>query len=231
MKVITNTTLVENRAKWAKRIAPVTMLLLIGGLVTNFLSINNPDYFRPTLILLALGFISAIVSSHMVNNWVREPRADQILEQILKKFGNDYLLFNYTAPAPHVLVAPDAVYTFVIKSHEGEISVNGGKVSRKFTWKRVFRLFADEGLGLPVKDAENRAAKLQKYLHDKLNSQDVPEVKPVLLFSNKNVQLTVDRPDVPALQTNQLKEFLREGSKSRAISAEQRKQLADILAG
>ena len=95
MKVTTNIELVENRRKWAKRIAPVTMLLLVGGLITNFLSINSPEYFRPTLILLALGFVSALISSHLANNWVREPRADQVLEQVLKKFGNDYALLNY----------------------------------------------------------------------------------------------------------------------------------------
>ena len=76
MKVSTNTELIENRKKWAKRIAPVTMLLLVGGLITNFLSINSPEYFRQTLILLALGFVSAIFSSNLANNWVREPRAD-----------------------------------------------------------------------------------------------------------------------------------------------------------
>ena len=96
MKVVTNTELVESRAKWGKRIAPVTLIFLVGGLITNFLSINNPEYFRMTLILLFIGFISAIFSSNLVNNWVREPRSDQILAQLLKKFGNDYLLFNYT---------------------------------------------------------------------------------------------------------------------------------------
>lgn len=231
MKVTTNLPLVENRKKWAKRVAPVTMLLLIGGLVTNFLSISQPEYFQITLVLLALGFVSAIISSHLVNNWMREPRADQVLEQMLKKFGNDYLLFNYTAPVPHVLVAPDGIYTFVVKNHEGEITVNGDKVSRKFTWKRLFRLFADEGMGAPVKTAENQAAKLQKFVNSRLAGADTPVVKPVLLFSNKNLQLTVNQPAIPVLHTNQLKEFLREESKSRALSAEQRKQLADILAG
>ena len=32
MKAFTNTNLIETRAKWAKRIAPLTMFFLIGGL-------------------------------------------------------------------------------------------------------------------------------------------------------------------------------------------------------
>ena len=84
MKVVTNTKIIETRVKWAKRIAPLTMLFLIGGLITNFMSINQPEYFRITMILLAIGFVFAIFSSYLANRWVREPRADQILENMLK---------------------------------------------------------------------------------------------------------------------------------------------------
>ncbi len=33
MKVTTNEALIEQRSKWAKRLAPLTMLFLIGGLI------------------------------------------------------------------------------------------------------------------------------------------------------------------------------------------------------
>jgi hypothetical protein len=231
MRVNTNTELIENRQKWAKRIAPVTMLLLVGGLVTNFLSINDPVYFRPTLILLALGFISAIISSHLANNWVREPRADQVLEQVLKKFGNDYTLLNYVGPAPHVLVAPDGVYTFIVKNHNGEIRINGKRVSRKFTWGRVLRFFSDEGLGSPMNDAESRAGQVAKFLRQNLPEEDVPYVKPVVLFSNKEAELVINEPTVPVLKTNELKTFLRDEAKTRNTSAEQRKKLVELLGG
>lgn len=231
MRVNTNTLLIENRQKWAKRIAPVTMLLLVGGLVTNFLSINNPDYFRPTLILLALGFVSAIISSHLANNWVREPRADQVLEQTLKKFGNDYTLLNYVGPAPHLLVAPDGVYTFVVKNQKGEIRINGKRVSRKFTWGRVLRFFSDEGLGSPMTEAETRAKQVAKFLHQNLSESDVPYVKPVVVFSHKEVELVINEPIVTVMKSNELKTFLRDEAKTRNTSAEQRKKLVSLLGG
>ncbi|RMF03920.1 MAG: NERD domain-containing protein [Chloroflexi bacterium] len=231
MKVVTDTQLVESRAKWAKRIAPFTLLFLVGGLITNFLSISQPEYFRPTLILLALGFVSAIVSSNLVNNWVREPRADQVLTQILKKFSNDYQLFNYTGPIRHVLIAPDGLYAIVVKNHDGEITVNGRKVSRKFTWKRLVKMFADEGLGSPIAEAENRAAKLAKSLNREFPDMDVPPVKPLLLFSNKEAQVTVNQPDVPALVTSEIKNYLREEGKNRVVSSDVRKKLAEYLGG
>jgi hypothetical protein len=213
MKITTNTPLVESRVKWAKRIAPVTMFLLLGGLITNFLSFNDPSYFQQTLLLLALGMVSATISSHLANRWVKEPRADQILTQLLKKFSNDYLLFNYTGPVSHVLLAPDGLYPIVVKNQPGQITVDGRKAWRKFTWSRFFRFFADEGLGMPVTEAENAAAKLVKLLGKSMPATDIPPIKPLLLFTNKDAQLTINDPDLPVLTTAEFSCFC--GSKAK----------------
>lgn len=231
MKVVTNTALIEQRAKWARRVAPLTMLFLVGGLITNFLSFTQPEYFRWTLLLLGLGFFSAIVSSSLVNNWVREPRADEVLSQLLKKFGNDYILFNYTSPVPHVLLAPSGLYVIVVKAHDGQITVNGRRFSRKFSWKRFFRFFADEGLGVPITEAENRANRLQKFLDKNLTDEEIPEIKKLVLFSHKDVDLTVNDPHIPVMPTKEFKSYFRQQGKERIVSAEQRKKLTDILGG
>ncbi|HMQ53779.1 MAG TPA: nuclease-related domain-containing protein [Anaerolineae bacterium] len=229
MKVTTNQELVESRAKWGRRIAPVTLLLLVAGLITNFMSINQPEYFQITLILLFGGFISAIFSSNLVNNWVREPRSDQTLVQLLKKFGNDYELFNYTSPVPHALLAPDGIHAITVKKHDGEITINGRRIHRKFTWRRLFRLFSDEGLGTPIGEAEGNAAKLTKYLRRSLPEEQIPPVKPLLLFSNPEARLSVHDPAIPVMATKEFKTYLREQGKMRNVSSDRRKQLAELL--
>lgn len=231
MKVITNTEIIENRSKWAKRIAPLTMFFLIGGLITNFLSINQPEYFRMTLILLAIGFVSATISSHLVNRWVREPRADQVLATTLKKFGNDHMLFNYTTAIPHVLLTPSRLYAITVKHQDGQITVRGNRFSRKFTWKRIFKFFADEGLGSPIAQAENSAHKLHKLLRKNLTDEEIPEIKPLIIFSNKDVELTVDEPAIPVMRSNELKTYLRQQGRNKNISANQRNTLAEIIGG
>lgn len=231
MRVYTNTEIIQSRAKWARRIAPLTMLFLIGGLITNFMSMNQPQYFQPTLILLALGFVFATASSHLVNRWVREPRADQVLTTTLKKFGNDFVLFNYTAPPPHVLLTPSRLYALVVKNQDGQIIVNGRRYSRKFTWNRFFRFFADEGLGSPAAEAENRLDKLDKFLRKNLAEEEIPELKPLIIFTHKNVELIVNNSDIPVMRTNELKTYLREQEKNRAISTTQRQKLTQLLGG
>ena len=208
MKAITNTEIIENRAKWAKRIAPLTMIFLVGGLITNFLSINQPQYFRPTLILLVLGFIFATISSHLTNRWVKEPRADQILANTLKKFGNDFVLFNYTTSPAHILLTPSRLYVIVVKQQDGPVQVNGYRFSRKFNWKLFF-----------------------KTLRAELPGEEMPEVEPLVIFSNKDVELSLNNPAVTILRTNEIKSFLREQNRNNNISANQRNNLTRILGG
>ncbi len=229
MKVITNTPLIEQRAKWGRRIAPLTMFLLIGGLITNFLSINQPEYFRLTLILLTLGFFCAIISSHLVSHWVKEPRADQTLSTLLKKFNNNYLLFNYTAPASHVLVAPNSLYVIMVKDTDGQVTINGRKISRKFTLRRLLRFLFDEGLSAPIAETEKQCNKLHKYLLKHIPEEELPEINPLLLFGNKDVELTINDPAIPILTTKEFKSYVREEGKKRNISTTQRNQLAELL--
>ena len=231
MKAITNTQIIESRSKWAKRIAPLTMLFLVGGLITNFLSINQPEYFRPTLILLALGFIFATISSNLTNRWVKEPRADQILASLTKKFSNEFVLFNYTTSPAHILLTPSRLYVIVVKQQDGAVKVDGNRFSRNFNWKVLFRFFADEGLGSPASDAEKGVKKLDKLLQTELAEEEIPEIAPLVLFSNKNVELAITDPAVPVIKGNEFKSYLRENNKEKNISAQQRHSLTEIIGG
>lgn len=231
MKAITNTDIIESRSTWARRIAPVTMLFLVAGLISNFLSINQPQYFRYTLILLALGFLFATVSSHLVSRWVREPRGDQVLTATLKKFGNDFILFNYTTSVPYILLTPSRLYVIVVKQQSGQITVNGQRFTQKFSWGRLLRLFADEGLGAPVSEGQANVKKLEKLLSKELADDELPEIKPIIIFANKEVELSVNNPPIPVMRSNELKTYLRENDKIRSISASQRKALVEIIGG
>ncbi len=229
MKAFTNTNLIETRAKWAKRIAPLTMFFLIGGLITNFMSINQPQYFQVTVILLAIGLFLSFFSSSLVNQWVREPRTDQALATTLKKFGNDFVLFNYTTVVHHVLLTPSRLYVVVARRQGGQINVSKDRFSRKFSWVRVLRFFADEGMGTPIREAQSKVKKLGSFLSKHLPDEEIPELTPLVIFTNKDVELSVSDPLIPVMRLNELKTYLREQNKHRAVSAQQRNTLIKLL--
>jgi hypothetical protein len=170
-----------------------------------------------------------MVSSSLVNNWVREPRTDQALAATLKKFGNDFFLFNYTGVAPHVLLTPSRLYVMVVKRHAGEIGVNGSRFSRKFSFVRLLRFFAEEGLGAPFNEAQNKVESLRKSLSDQLAEEELPEIKSLVVFTNKEAKLSVTDPLMPVLTPSELKLYLREQDKNKTISASARNQLVTIL--
>lgn len=82
-----------------------------------------------------------------------------------------------------------------------------------------------------MSEAEGNADKIKKFLSKSMNEADLPPIKPLLFFTNKEVKLTVIDPAVPVVQPNEIKTYLRDQAKQRGISAEQRKQLSEILAG
>jgi hypothetical protein len=91
------------------------------------------------------------------------------------------------------------------------------------------RIFGQEGLGRPDLDAENEVQTVKKFFSKKLEESDVPEVKPLLVFTTDDVELDAGESPIPAMKLKQLKDFMRQGGKNRALNAEQIKTLTEIL--
>ncbi len=226
MQVITNTKIIENRALWAKRITPVSIVLLLSGLFTNLTGNNQPDMARLSLILVTLGFILSFVTSNLVNRWVREPRADQILTTALKGFGKEYVLFNYTEAASHIFLTPQGLYVMAVRKQDGEITVKERRFARKFNWRQLLNIFVEESVGYPINEVEKDVDKLRQFLQK--NSEEVPPIQPLVIFSNEQVKLTLNNPPVPVLYSKELKNYLRKFTK-QAITAPQRDKLTEII--
>jgi hypothetical protein len=232
MRVITNTDIIKSRNTWARRVSPIAMFTLLTAFLLNLYSLfrpDHPEYIQYTFILLMVGLVLAMISSNLANRWVREPRADQVLSNTLKKFGKDYVLFNYTISPPHLLLTPSRLYVITVKRQTGQITVKGDRFSRKFAWSRFFRFFGEEGLGVPVVEAQSDANKLQKFLTKKLTDEELPEIKPLVVFVNQDVELSVNDPVIPVMRSNELKTYLRDHDKQRAVSASLRDTLTKII--
>lgn len=235
MKVVTNEVLIAKRKKLAGRVATGAMLLLFAGLLTNCYSFRsgpgseiNATIYYLLLGFLLTGFIAAVVSSNLVNRWVKEPRNDQVLSKVLKNFDNSHYLFNYTTNVPHVLLTPHKIFVIAARNHEGRIRCQGNRWQQPFKLRRLF-LFTEEGLGNPAAEAEGYVERLRKYLSGKGNGLTIPEIQPVVIFTNPNVELEVEGSTVPAMKGGALKQFVREESKGPSISAQERKTLIEVL--
>ncbi len=238
MKIITNEKKIAQRKKWAGILAPVAMVLLLGGLGLNIASLRqtnggqvNPIYFYGTLALLVSGFVFSNVSSHLVNHWVKEPRADQILAKALKGFDNKHFLFNYTNKAPHILMTPQRVYTITTKGQNDVIDVDGAKWKRPFSVRRLLRFFGEETFGNPTLEAQQNAAAVYKQLEGVLSDGAEVELEPLIVFTNPDVKLTIHNTDIPVLKATKLKSYLRENSKGHPMDRAINQNLINIFSG
>ena len=233
MQVITNEKLIKNRARLGRIASFAGLAILVLGLVAALSPhelLTSPQWMLASFGCLFVGFLLSQVGIYNANRWVKEPRADQTLDKILKGFGDRYHLYNYVLPASHVLLAPFGLCVINPKHQAGKVRCEGEKWHHEPGWKRVLRLFGQEGLGNPTKEVRAEVERLRRFLVERLPDDDVP-IEGLVVFTNPQVDLETETPAVPVLDGKQLKLFLRDLSKERPIPGSQRKQLAEILAG
>ncbi len=224
MEVITNEKLIKSRARLGRIASFAGLAILLAGLVASLYS----QWFLASLVCLFVGFLLSQIGLYYANRWVKEPRGDQILDKILKGFGDRYCLYNYVLPAPHVLLGPYGLCVIKPKHQAGQVRCEGDTCRRELGWKRVLLLFGQEGLGSPIKEVRDEAEKLRRFL-DQRFPDDVP-IEEVVVFTNPQAELEAENCAVPVLDGTQFKLFLRNLSKDRPIPDSQRKELAEILA-
>ncbi|MFQ5814852.1 MAG: nuclease-related domain-containing protein [Anaerolineae bacterium] len=233
MQVITNEKLIRNRARLGRVASFAGLGILILGLVASLSPhelLTSPQWMLASFGCLLVGFLLSQVGIYNANRWVKEPRADQTLEKILKGFDARYHLYNYVLPASHVLLTPFGLCVIKPRQQGGEIRCQGEKCHRELGWKRILRLFGQEGLGNPTKEVRAEVEKLRRFLAQRLPDEEAP-IEGVVVFTNPQVDLEIENPAVPVLDGKQFKSLLRNLSKERPIPGSQRKQLAEILAG
>ncbi len=228
MQVITNEKLIKNRARLGRVASFAGLAVLILGLVASL----YPQWLLASFGCLFVGFVLSQIGLYHANRWVKQPRADQTLVKVLKGFDDRYHLYNYVLPARHVLLAPFGLCVINPKDQGGKVRCEGEKWRHEGGWGRaILRLFGQEGLGNPAKEAQAEVEKLRRFLAQQLSDEEGVPIEGVVVFTNPQVDLEAEDPAVLVLDGKRFKSFLRDLSKERPISGSQRRQLAEILAG
>ncbi len=204
---------------------------LLGGLVVSFVLQESP------LLLVALGFLllgilASSIGTVNLNRWVREPRADQALEQGLKGYDDRYRLYNYLLPAPHVLLCPIGLYVLTAMGQDGVVRYDGGRFRRSFSLGRLLRFLGEEGMGRPFAEADGQVQALQRFL-EKHDVDSEVEIQSIVVFYNPRVDLQTSDTPRPVVNPKGLKRAIRKTQNEKLSSAQYRelRQLLDATAG
>ncbi|MCA9904262.1 MAG: NERD domain-containing protein [Anaerolineae bacterium] len=202
MRIVTNEKLVSRNRKLAQYLFFISFGLLGVGLFVagrqispeNELDIALGLILPPVILILAYGL--TFFSVRTTNLWVRQPRPETAIAEGLKGLSTKSVLYNYYHfPARHVLVCPQGVFAIVTRYQDGRF-VNQGDKWRKQSGiaGKITSLFRFDSIGSPSTDALRAAQHVQSLF--KQSGKDV-EVKPLIVFVDPRVSLTISDPVVP----------------------------------
>lgn len=228
MKIIKNEKLIERNGKIGNWISLGALLVLGLGM---YISFAKQDLIFYSFICLAVGFIMTQVGMYMSSRWGRSPRPDEKLDSGLKGLHSEFSIYHYSAPVSHLLVGPSGVWV-LLPYHQGgsiQFEKNRWKLKGGSFIQKYMRIFGQEGLGRPDLEASSESAALRKFFAKKMDENAVPEIKPILVFTNDEVELDAGDSPIPAMKLKQVKEFLRQGSKNRVLSSIQLTEINKAL--
>ncbi len=228
MRIIKNEKLIVRNGKIGQWLSLAALAVLGIGM---YISFAKPEFFTYSIICLVVGFIMTQAGMYMGSRWGKSPRPDEKLDAGLKGLHSEFNIYHYSSPVSHLLVGPSGVWVLLPYHQRGKVSFekNRWKMKGGGFLQGYMRIFGQENLGRPELDAENEVRTLQKFFAKNMDESDMPEIKPILVFTTDEVELDVGDSPIAAMKMKQLKEFLRQGGKNRALSSEQIKILTDVL--
>lgn len=226
MKIISNTKLIQ-RNKKIGRILTFSAIAILG--VGLFLSLQgNVQNIMYSYIALIVGFLVSQFGIYFSNKFGRSPRPDELISAALKGLDDRYFLYHYATAAPHLLVGPSGVWTILPFNQPGTITYEKGKYKQKGgNW--YMKLFGQEGLGRPEKEAEYATEDIKKFFARQMDADSVPAVNPLLLFTNPKASVKTPEAIYATVESDKVKDFLRKKAKDNAFPLEKIEQVNAVI--
>lgn len=205
-----------------KRLGQITSFLgmgiLLAGLFLVFLP-GTANLFFYQIVALFAGWMLSQIGIYLGNRYMREPRPDQVLDDVLKKVARDGRIYHYLLPAAHVLLIPTGIILFITKYQSGTISVEGDK------WKQtglgLRRFFGQERLGNPSREAALSVEAVASYLNKNAPSVEEVPIAAMIVFTGKgNNNLDLKNSAIPAMHFTKVKGYLRQQKRETPMPEE-----------
>lgn len=202
----------DKRIARFKRISQITsfvgMGVLLIGLFLVFLP-NTANLFFYQLAALFVGWMLSQIGIYLGHRYLRDPRPDEVLDDVLKKVARDGRIYHYLLPAAHVLLIPTGIIVFTPKYQTGDITVDGDK------WKQsgmgLRRFFGQERLGNPSREAMLNVEAVASYLNKNAPAVEEVPIGALIVFTNKGTKnLDLKKSSVPAMHFTKVKGYLRQ---------------------
>ncbi|HEY9076969.1 MAG TPA: hypothetical protein VIO61_10565 [Anaerolineaceae bacterium] len=226
MIIVSNHKLINRNKKIGQWGAIGSLVIFVAGFILSF----KQEYFDFSLLALLVGVLISQVSIYFGNRWGRSPRPDERISAALKGLNDNYALYHYSSPIPHLLIGPAGIWNIMPFYQSGHISYTNGK------WKQsrvniFLKFFAQESLGRPDLDAKAIETDLLKAFKKTAPELSIPPIRTIYLFTNPKAELQIDDPDIPAFGVDKLKDFIRRQARENPVDMNLIYPIAEMLPG
>ena len=217
MKIIRNEKLIKRNA----RVGQYTSLAALAVLgVGMYISFKRPDLFIYSIGALIVGFMMTQIGMFFSNRWGRSPRPDEQLDAALKGLPGETVVYHFVTPVSHLLVGPAGLWILQPYHQRGKVTYakNRWRLSGGGFMQAYMTIFGQEGIGRPDLEIANEISLLKKYLAKEMDESEIPEIQAALVFTNEQIEIDDAETPWPTLKVKQLKDFIRQKTKERALS-------------
>jgi hypothetical protein len=212
----------EQRIKRLKRLSQILSFLGMGSLLVGLFLVflpNAENLFFYQLTALFVGWMLSQIGIYLGQKYARDPRPDEVLDEVLRKVARNGRIYHYLLPAHHVLLIPTGIVVFVTKYQGGNISVDGD--NWKQTGMGLRRLFGQERLGNPTREAALSVEAVASYLHKHAPSVEEVSIGALIVFTSKgNKDLDLKKSNLPAMHYTKVKGYLRQQKRVKNMPEE-----------
>jgi len=228
MKIIKNEKLIQRNGRIGNFTSLAALVVLGVGM---YISFRRTDLFIYSLVALLLGFSLTQVGMYMGNKYGRSPRPDEKLDAGLKGLPNEFVIYHYTTPASHLLLGPAGIWVLKTYHQRGQVTFkrNRWRMSGGGFLQAYMRLFGQESVGRPDIEIDSEINSLRKYLAKQTDETEIPDIKALIVFTSDAIEIDAADAPIPTLKVKQLKDFMRQKAKEKAISAETLTKIKTLL--
>ncbi|MBN1955447.1 MAG: NERD domain-containing protein [Anaerolineae bacterium] len=232
MRIVADEKYISRREWVGQYVGLFSLVVMLGVVVVSFFFLSTLSTLGYVALMAAMfgAMMLSFVAGYFGERFVGPAAHHTQVRKELKRLDDQYVLFQYTLPAPHVLLEPSGLTVIVVKSQVGKITCADGKWTQRQRFRFFRQLGGQEALGQPDRDVERQVESMAQYLQVRLPGVEVP-IRGVLLFVHPQVELDVKGPVFPVFTAKKLKSWLRRSGSETPLPGPVLKQVEQALRG
>ncbi len=215
----------------------IIIFITLFILSTLLFIMNYFPYASIGLVLIPIAYLLGIYTHQRYITWKSGISGEDAVIRELKRLNDSYYLINNIVVPPnrgdtdHIVLGPNGIFVIESKNYGGEIKCTGDSWSRYKIGRKgkPYELW----IGSPSNQVKRNSKVLKDFIlrnKDRIFKEDKHIwVHGIVVFTNKNANLHIEKPTVNILRIEELCDFIKKQNSEFYLSDDEIRNIADVL--